>query len=328
MSGPLLSIIVPVYGVEKYLRECLDSFFEQNVPETDYEVICVDDGSPDRCGEILDESALRHKNLSVVHQQNAGVSAARNRGLDLAGGKYVWFVDSDDFIAANVLGEITAFLRESQCDQLRVLPTLFHDGEPFDCRSAVPPENVSAKVKDYLITRILRKEIIDAVGLRFNPKICYQEDNVFYTTLFPHLKKRESFTGKIAYFYRERPGSLSRGGVRTERILSSYIAGSVDMLHMVETDGENYNGYAYVLYMFMTSVMKIVSGLPKEERKAYLKELKEKKLFPLRYDRRYTVRTGKENDSFRKKIKRRIYSLAYTRCGFRVLRLFQRTGVL
>lgn len=95
---PLLSVIVPVYNVEKYLSRCIDSILSQTF--TDFELILVDDGSPDNCGSICDEYAKKDKRIIVIHQQNRGVSSARNKGLDIARGEYVTFVDSDDQIGS------------------------------------------------------------------------------------------------------------------------------------------------------------------------------------------------------------------------------------
>ena len=95
-NKPLLSIIVPVYNVEQYLPRCLDSILAQTF--TDFEVIAVDDGSPDNCGQILDEYAQKDKRIKVIHKENGGVSSARNAGLDVAVGEYIGFVDPDDTI--------------------------------------------------------------------------------------------------------------------------------------------------------------------------------------------------------------------------------------
>lgn len=91
-----VSIIVPVYQVEKYIRQCVDSILAQTF--TDFELILVDDGSKDKSGQICDEYAEMDKRVKVIHQKNSGVAAARNRGMDQAVGKYFMFVDSDDFI--------------------------------------------------------------------------------------------------------------------------------------------------------------------------------------------------------------------------------------
>lgn len=93
---PLISVIVPVYNTEKYLRRCVDSILAQTF--TDYELILVDDGSPDNCGAICDDYAKMDKRVSVVHKTNSGVSAARNTGLECVNGKYVMFCDGDDWV--------------------------------------------------------------------------------------------------------------------------------------------------------------------------------------------------------------------------------------
>lgn len=127
-TAVFLSIIIPVYNVEKYLRECLDSCLEQNVTSEEYEIICVDDGSPDNCGKILDEYALQYSNIRVIHKENGGLSSARNAGLDVAIGKYVWFVDSDDFIGRNILADLFDILKKTIVMNCLFRPMLLKTG--------------------------------------------------------------------------------------------------------------------------------------------------------------------------------------------------------
>lgn len=96
-KAPLLSIIVPVYKVENYLPKCIDSILAQTF--TDFELILVEDGSPDNCPALCDAAAEKDARVRVIHQKNGGLSAARNAGLDAARGAWVGFVDSDDYIA-------------------------------------------------------------------------------------------------------------------------------------------------------------------------------------------------------------------------------------
>ena len=96
MRTPLISVIIPVYNVEKYLHRCLDSVIAQTYQNL--EIICVDDGSIDDSGKICDQYAVRDARIKIIHQENQGLSAARNRGLDAAEGEYIAFVDSDDYI--------------------------------------------------------------------------------------------------------------------------------------------------------------------------------------------------------------------------------------
>ena len=110
----LISVIVPVYKVEKYLRECVDSILAQTY--TNLEIILVDDGSPDNCGKICDEYAQNDSRIKVIHQENGGLSAARNAGLDIATGKYIGFVDSDDYAELNMFEELHKRIIENNAD--------------------------------------------------------------------------------------------------------------------------------------------------------------------------------------------------------------------
>lgn len=111
---PELSIIVPVYKVEKYLPRCIDSILAQTFG--DFELILIDDGSPDGCGRICDEYAQKDKRIVVIHQKNMGVSAARNAGLDIARGRYIGFVDSDDWIEPQMYEVMVDAIRENGAD--------------------------------------------------------------------------------------------------------------------------------------------------------------------------------------------------------------------
>lgn len=110
----LISIIVPIYKVEKYIHRCVDSILCQAYHNL--EIILVDDGSPDNCPAICDEYAKRDKRVVVIHQKNQGLSAARNAGLDKAEGKYIFFVDSDDFIDENVINIVVESAEEKDAD--------------------------------------------------------------------------------------------------------------------------------------------------------------------------------------------------------------------
>lgn len=111
---PAISIIVPIYKVEKYLPRCLDSILAQTF--ADFECILVDDGSPDNCGKICDEYAEKDSRIKVIHKANGGQSSARNAGLDIAKGDYIGFIDSDDWIEPNMYELLLNDLLHSGCD--------------------------------------------------------------------------------------------------------------------------------------------------------------------------------------------------------------------
>lgn len=114
MAVPEISIIVPVYNVEKYLDKCVNSILNQTFQ--DFELILVDDGSPDNCGEMCDDYAARDKRVTVIHQVNGGLSAARNAGIEIAKGRYLGFVDSDDYIAEDMYELLYNNLKNEDAD--------------------------------------------------------------------------------------------------------------------------------------------------------------------------------------------------------------------
>jgi glycosyltransferase involved in cell wall biosynthesis len=111
-----LSIIIPVFNVEKYIGKCLESVFIQDVSSHEYEVIVIDDGTPDNSMGIVENFGTKYSNLKIIKQSNQGLSAARNAGLNIARGEYIWFVDSDDWIEKNCLKEIFYYLNTYQSE--------------------------------------------------------------------------------------------------------------------------------------------------------------------------------------------------------------------
>lgn len=123
---PEISVIVPVYRVEPYLRRCVDSILSQTF--TDFELILVDDGSPDNCGAICDEYALKDSRVRVIHKQNGGLSDARNAGIDVAKGEFLTFIDSDDLVAPEYLNKLYRSI-ESSAAEISICNMLpFKDG--------------------------------------------------------------------------------------------------------------------------------------------------------------------------------------------------------
>lgn len=114
MTGPLISVIIPIYQVEQYLDQCIQSVVNQTYQTL--EIILVDDGSPDRCGQICDRYAQQDPRITVIHQKNGGLSAARNAGIEQAHGTYLAFVDSDDYIRATMLEHLYQGLCQTNSD--------------------------------------------------------------------------------------------------------------------------------------------------------------------------------------------------------------------
>lgn len=118
---PEISVIVPVYKVEKYLADCVQSLMEQTFQ--DIEIILVDDGSPDRCGVLCDKLAEKDSRIRVIHQSNQGLSCARNSGVKAAIGRYICFVDSDDLVAPDYCQVLLELLEKTDYDFASVVST-------------------------------------------------------------------------------------------------------------------------------------------------------------------------------------------------------------
>lgn len=132
MIGMKLSIIIPMFNVELYIEKCLLSCLHQDVPSSEYEIVVVNDGSPDNSLQIAEHIASTVDNVTVVSQENGGLSVARNTGLLHAKGEYVWFVDSDDWIEENCLAGILKRLDKTQPDFLQLQYRLAYDDESND----------------------------------------------------------------------------------------------------------------------------------------------------------------------------------------------------
>ena len=116
----LLSVIVPVYNTEKYIGNCLDSLLEQDIDKEKYEIICINDGSTDDSLSVLQKYADNYDNILLIDKPNEGVSVSRNLGLDKAKGRYVWFIDADDWVARNCMGVIAQEIENDNPSVLQV----------------------------------------------------------------------------------------------------------------------------------------------------------------------------------------------------------------
>lgn len=214
-----ISVIVPVYNGEKYIRECLDSIFSQTF--TDFEIIIVDDGSTDNTFDILTELSVKCNNLSIIRQENKGVSCARNIGIKHAKGKYLCFIDSDDYIKNNFLEKLTEVVREENVDWVLSGNIEFDDKKVSKKLILPEKEYVLSKEIDCLqffnlslltapFAKLYRRDIIINNNLLFNEKISYAEDrefNIYYAQNIQNVKS----ISYIGYYYRtDSINSLSK----------------------------------------------------------------------------------------------------------------------
>lgn len=213
MNSELISVIIPIYEVEKYLRKCVDSVLAQTYKNL--EIILVDDGSPDNCGKICDEYAKKDNRVKVIHKRNGGLSSARNAGLDIAKGELVGFVDSDDYISPCMYEKLHNVLKTEQTDlALCDLEYVNKDG-PFTNKNvpALKKEtltreealkklhNIPASVNH----KLYKKKIFN--GLRFRDGALY-EDQFILHHIFNRLRKATIIIDKL-YFYLQHSNSIT-----------------------------------------------------------------------------------------------------------------------
>lgn len=123
-TTPLLSIVIPIYNVEKYIGKCFDSIYSQNIEENLFEIIAINDGSPDNSGEIIAQYSNRYKNILYINQENSGVSVARNVGIQHSKGEFITFIDPDDWIGNNILPNIFTILKNHIDSDIIILNSL------------------------------------------------------------------------------------------------------------------------------------------------------------------------------------------------------------
>lgn len=190
---PEISVIVPVYKAEAFLHRCVDSILAQTF--TDFELILVDDGSPDGSGAICDEYAAKDARVRVIHQKNGGVSSARNAGLDTAKGNWISFVDSDDY----VLPQYLEHLYEPEFDLIVIgrkvinadtQDIYFIRMEEFAC-TEIGPESIRRMLResgDTWLTlstgRLFKRSLIEMWNIRFDTGYSFREDSLFTTEYF------------------------------------------------------------------------------------------------------------------------------------------------
>ena len=155
-----LSIVIPIYKVEPYITRCLNSCLQQTklILGKDYEIIAVDDGSPDNSGKITDELLADKHGCTVIHQENKGLSEARNAGLHIAQGEYVWYVDSDDWIETDAVSQLKTIANDSdRPDVIMIRSRIENEHGPQNvavATSATPPLRADSSSAERVIPRL------------------------------------------------------------------------------------------------------------------------------------------------------------------------------
>lgn len=297
-----LSIIVPIYGVEQYLRKCVDSLLAQDIPESEYEIILVNDGSPDACPVICDEYAKHYTlnithgtpTIKVVHRENGGLSAARNSGIEVAQGEYVMFVDSDDYIEPNVLKGLLEQIKRDNLDVLRydyrnvrMVNREYVVFQPYkiphevdrnhDVVDGITYMNERMGYRCYAWQFVIKKDIVS----EFMPSIHFEDTEWLPRMMLMARRVGSAQTVVYNYFWREGSITLTQGNKDKMR------RNIEDQMEIIEKYSAFIGDYPQCHWLrnmqssMVSGVLTTIACELYEERKVYINRLKALNVFPL-----------------------------------------------
>ncbi|SMP47318.1 glycosyltransferase family 2 protein [Fibrobacter sp. UWB10] len=246
----LVSVVVPVYKVERYLENCIKSILNQSFK--DFELILVDDGSPDNCGELCDFFARKDPRIRVVHQKNGGLSKARNSGIDIATGDYLTFIDSDDFVFPNYLEilvktsvaygadlSVCGYCRCKENDSMKTIEESLHNSVELFHDDKMNVFFTTKKIGTTAWGKLYKKKLFK--HLRF-PIGRYNED-AFTTYLTIHEANLICVCSYIGYVYRENEQSIMNESYSMRKMDS--VDASVERALFIEKNYPDLTGLAY-----------------------------------------------------------------------------------
>lgn len=296
-----LSIIVPVYNVADYLPKCLESLLAQDLPQNEYEIIVVNDGSTDNSRDIAQQYADKYANITLINQSNKGLSGARNTGIANAKGEYVQFVDSDDYLEENVLSGLIQQVEEDNLDVVRfkyqnvrineeskeyeIFKPYKSDSFLFDDYSAEVTDGITFLNKRfgtacYAWAFILRREILN--NCIFKPGIYFEDTE--WTPRMILNSKRIASTNTVVYNYLSREGSITKAVNKDKqrKVVEDKIK-LIDSLLEHSTGLEDKSWFERMIAATVLSSIGCIAADFYDERNKYLKELKQRNIYPLSY---------------------------------------------
>ncbi len=219
-KNPKVSIIIPVYNTEEYLKQCLDSIINQTLK--DIEIILINDGSTDNSGKICDEYALRDTRIRVIHQENQGVSVARNKGIETAQGEYLGFIDSDDKIDLDFYEKLYNKAIKTNSDMVKAnVKTINYNG--FTAESLLNPKIIEKQSKWYFYyewwSAIYKTQLVKENNIRFPEEIIFGEDSLFLHYIIEKAENLEIINDTY-YYYQRRKNSTDSLILQNEKINS------------------------------------------------------------------------------------------------------------
>lgn len=301
MENPKVSIIVPIYNVEKYLDRCMDSLLNQTLK--DIEIIMVDDGSPDNCPKMCDEYAKKDARIKVVHKKNGGLADARNAGLDVAIGRYIAFVDSDDFVKTEMYEQLYDQAEKAKADTIycgfykywsadnvkefkNVQRTTIFKGDgvtelALDFVGSPVNEKKDWKYEMSVWHSLYSNAIIQKQHIRFrSEREILSEDIVFQELYLPHAMKVVYLSAPYYYYCFNNGGSLTHA-----KYDSSKYTRMISLYHCLcdltrDRDPKCLRAQRFLIAYMRANVMSLIeSHYPCRQTKEYLKEFCDREIW-------------------------------------------------
>lgn len=279
-----ISIIIPIYNVEKYLSKCLDSIFLQSIPLSDYEVICINDCSPDNSRDIIIEYKKKYENLVLIeHEKNSKQGAARNTGLKVARGEYIWFVDSDDYIGENSINQLLFILEKDNLDVLHFNAQVFtkdgicNDYNSFPIETDVitgykfHEENDYRKYTHEPWGQIYKKSLLLDNHLFFAEETFYED--ALHTLQASLLSKRYKSVTNTFYFYRKNDSSVVNKTYRDGTIMAMKALKLVERMYFINDNYPRLQSVIDFCIIHLSRVAKMFFTLPKRERELFIERI-------------------------------------------------------
>lgn len=258
-----LSIVIPVYNTKPYLASCIESVLAQAF--SDYELILVDDGSTDGSGRLCDEYARRDSRIHVIHQENKGLSMARNAGIDTATGEYILFLDSDDYLLHDQAIRFIYKASESKPDAI-CFPYIRANGEgeykPKSCLIKSGPATLRKMIKTNQYTcsaccSVIKREFINRYNLRFVSE--QLSEDILWIAAITLKAERFAFIPSPLYGYRARAGSITTQN--TQRHIEDLLSINQQLFELIEgqnlTEERKEEYLSYVAYQYCTLLINI-----------------------------------------------------------------------
>lgn len=259
-----LSIIIPVYNVEKYISRCLDSVYNQNISEDLFELVVVNDGTPDNSMEIVQQYASAHSNIRIINQYNGGVSKARNTGIDSSYGEYITFLDSDDELKE---GGLESFMNQCDDSEIFVFNSCFGNREvySYEWRGILAANTEYSGIELFSKYHFFRGSVCGAIykksflykhSIKFPLNVPNGEDTIF----FLHCQSKASsikFFDADFYIINEVMGSASRSKYTIEKAEKAKN-GLAYIDNLISENNENQYIYQYLKYQIISNYVNVL----------------------------------------------------------------------